>query len=623
MHKHQRTYYRNIIQEHPAGIGVSILLSILESASLLPLALLVNQVFDNFLPNGNVTNLYRNLGIITALLLLNALMQLLNKRLTLNIIKQSIAHLRKSLIRSILSYSRLHLSQKDRDLLQSQVVQDTLRVDGLFTSILTQFIPGVLITVGLAVVLGSINVLLFILFLGLTPVIGLLSVWISRKFRKEVRAYHQSFSGFSKGISFILRFNELIHTSSAEAQEIGRQDASVEALRESQKRAAWLSALLGVIQRQTLMISGVVVLLVGGLFVISGANTLGELISFYVAVGLVNSYARSSLGAIPTMLEGRESMKRIRSILEAWKGDRRQGKETGNWRPEAGKGDGRAGKGDRRPEAGGWERRPETGDGRPETGGKESTSNRGIVIDKIVTVEFRQVTFGYSVGEERSVLKDLSFSCRIGDFFLVRGPSGIGKSTLLYLLLGFYRPQSGEIFINATPLGDLDIHSVRRLIGFVGQEPMLFPETILENLTYGLGGTSLDEKASVEDAASEKLGASGISVGMDLVGIACGQALIDDFIKDLPDQYESFIGEQGMLISGGQRQRLAIARALLRKPQILILDEPENNLPQGMMDQILDNMDLEQMITILITHRAGGAEEFSRKRGKILVLELG
>jgi ABC-type multidrug transport system fused ATPase/permease subunit len=593
MHKQQRKYYRNIIQEHPVGVGVSILLSILESASLLPLALLVNQVFDTFLPNGNVTNLYRNLGIITALLLLNAFMQLLNKRLTLNIIKQSIAHLRKSLIRSILSYSRLHLSQKDRDLLQSQVVQDTLRVDGLFSSILTQFIPGVLITVGLAVVLGSINVLLFILFLGLTPVIGLLSIWISRKFRKEVRAYHQSFSGFSKGISFILRFNELIHTSSAEAQEIGRQDASVDALRQSQKRAAWLSTLLGVMQRQTLMISGVVVLLVGGLFVISGTNTLGELISFYVAVGLVNSYARSALGAIPTMLEGRESMKRIRSILDG------AGTEAGE----------------------------------TEAGETDNLSSRGIVIDKIFSVEFRQVTFGYSEGEERPVLKDLSFSCEIGDFFLVRGPSGIGKSTLLYLLLGFYQPQSGEILINETSLGDLDIHSVRRLIGFVGQEPMLFPGTILENLTYGLGGsflddgmsvdekTSFDEKTSVEDAASEKLGASCISVGMDLVGITCGQALIDDFIKDLPDQYDSFIGEHGMLISGGQRQRLAIARALLRNPQILILDEPENNLPQGMMDQILDNIDLERMITMLITHRAGGAEGVERKRGKILVLE--
>lgn len=606
MHKHQRTYYRNILQEHPVGVGVSILLSILESASLLPLALLVNQVFDIFLPNGNVTNLYRNLGIITALLLLNALMQLLNKRLTLNIIKQSIAHLRKSLIRSILSYSRLHLSQKDRDLLQSQVVQDTLRVDGLFTSILTQFIPGVLITVGLAVVLGSINVLLFILFLGLTPVIGLLSIWISRKFRKEVRAYHQSFSGFSKGISFILRFNELIHTSSAEAQEIGRQDASVDALRQSQKRAVWLSALLGVIQRQTLMISGVVVLLVGGLFVISGANTLGELISFYVAVGLVNSYARSALGAIPTILEGRESMKRIRSILDG-AGTEATGTGAGT---EA------------------------TGGQIAETVETDSTSSRGIVIDKIFSVEFRQVTFGYSIGEERPVLKDLSFSCEIGDFFLVRGPSGIGKSTLLYLLLGFYQPQSGEILINETSLGDLDMHSIRRLIGFVGQEPMLFPGTILENLTYGLGGgylddgisvdeeTSFNEKVSAPDTASKKLGASCISVGMDLVGIACGQALIDDFIKDLPDQYDSFIGEQGMLISGGQRQRLAIARALLRKPQILILDEPENNLPQGMMDQILDNIDLEQMITMLITHRAGGAEGFERKRGKVLVLEL-
>ena len=567
------------------GIGLSILLSVVESASLLPLAMFVNRVFDQYIPTSNVTGLYKTLGIITVLLLLNAAMQLLNKRLTLNIIKSSIARLRKSLIRSILSYSRMHLSQKDRDLLQTQVVQDSLRVDAFFTSILTQFVPGVLITLGLAVVLGSINLILFILFLGLTPVIGLLSTWLSRKLRKEIRTYHHSFSGFSKGISFILRFNELIHTSSAETQEIGRQDTAVNVLRESQKRAAWLSTLLGVIQRQTLMISGVVVLLVGGLFVISGTNTLGELISFYVAVGLVNSYARSALGAIPTILEGRESMKRIASIQGGGSGEVAVDSEVDSEVDGASDG---------------------------ETFKKDSAAAR-IKIDKIDTVEFRNVTFGYGISE-RPVLQNLSFVASLGEFILVQGPSGIGKSTLLYLLLGFYQPQTGEIYINSIPMGNLDIHSVRKLIGFVGQEPMLFPGSVLDNLTYGLGESVRGSDPMVDGNTVE-----------NAVEKACKQALIHDFIMDLPDQYDSFIGEQGMLISGGQRQRLAIARALLRNPHILILDEPENNLPQGMMDQILENVDLEHMITLLITHRAGGAEEYDELSGAVTVtvLELG
>lgn len=572
MRKKKNFQLQQILRRHPIGIGTSILLSIIESATLLPLALLVNQVFDTYIPNNNVTNLYKNLGIITALLLMNAIMQLLNKRLTLSIIKSSIANLRKTLIRSILSYSRLHISQKDRDLLQSQVVQDSMRVDNMLSSILTQFIPGVLITLGMVVVLGSINILLFILFLGLSPVIGLVSTWLSRKYRKGVRAYHQSFSQFSKRISFILRFTELIHTSSAEIEEIEHQDAVVEALQESQKRAVWLSTLVGVIQRQTLMISGVVVLLVGGLFVIAGTNTLGELISFYVAVGLVNSYARSALGTIPSMLEGRESMMRIASILNGYD-----------------------------PVDGGVEDL-----GVSETY-KTDSASCGIIINEISSIEFRKVTFRYG-NSEKPVLKEMSFSCSSGEFFLIQGSSGIGKSTLIYLLLDFYQPQTGEIFINSIPLKELDIHSVRRLIGFVGQEPMLFPGTILENLTYGLGVVSQNE------AVPE------LAVDRKLVEQACKHALIHDFIMDLPDHYNSFIGEQGMLISGGQRQRLAIARALLRNPQILILDEPENNLPQGMMDQILDNINLEYMITILITHRAGRAE--GQERNNFTLLEL-
>lgn len=572
MKTRQHSQVHQIVRDHPFAIGVSVLLSLIESASLLPLALLVNQVFDAYLPKNDVTSLYKNLAIITSLLLLSALMQLLNKRLILSIIKASIANLRKTLIRSILSYSRLHISQKDRDILQSQVVQDSLRVDSMLTAILTQLIPGVLITLGMAVVVGSINIFLFLLFLSLAPITGILSTWLSREYRKGVRAYHHSFSEFSKGISFILRFNELIHTSSAEIQEIEHQDAAIDSLNESSKRAIWLSTLLGVIQRQTLMISGVVVLLVGSLFVISGANTLGELISFYVAIGLVNSYARSALGTIPSILEGRESMKRISSILHD---------------------------SDPIPAMAGASQSSEAQ--------SLDTASRGLIIDAIESIEFRHVTFGYGNGG-RPILQDMSFFCSIGDLLRIQGPSGIGKSTLVYLLLDFYKPQAGSILINAIPLCELDIHAVRRLIGFVGQEPMLFPGSVLENLTYGLDSLAKKKEAPLSVEARES------------IEQACKNAQIDDFIKGLPDQYDSFIGEQGMLISGGQRQRLAIARALLRKPDILILDEPENNLPQGMLDQILNNVDLEHMITILITHRTGSTEEQVREH--VTLLEL-
>ncbi|MDD4083347.1 MAG: ABC transporter ATP-binding protein [Sphaerochaetaceae bacterium] len=567
MNKRPHSQVWQIAKNNPFKIGASILLSIIESASLLPIAFLVNQVFDIYIPNNNITNLYKSLGIITSLLVLNAGMQLLNKQLTLKIIKKSIANLRKSLVRSILSYTRLHLSQKDRDLLQSQVVQDSMRVDTMLNSILTKLIPGVLITLGMAVILGTINIFLFILFLSLSPVIGWLSIVLSKKYRKGVRSYHHSFSEFSKGISFILRFNELIHTSSAEIQETEHQDELIDDLQESKTRAIWLSTLLGVIQRQTLMISGVLVLLVGGLFVISGANTLGELISFYVAIGLVNSYARSALGTIPSMLEGRESMKRILSIL----------KSNGSTKVFLGY----------------------------NSTQKQNNVYEGVAIDKIDTVEFRKVSFGYG---ERLVLKDVSFNCSIGDFYRIQGPSGIGKSTLFYLLLGFYKPQKGEIFINSIPLINLNIFSVRQLIGFVGQEPMLFSGTIMENLTYGLTNFS------------QKEGVANLGIDKNFIEQVCKDALIHDFIMDLPNQYDSSIGEQGMLISGGQRQRIAIARALLRKPQILILDEPENNLPQGMVDQILDNIDFEHMIIMLITHKSIISE--GQKRSNLTLLDL-
>jgi ABC-type multidrug transport system fused ATPase/permease subunit len=168
-------------------------------------------------------------------------------------------------------------------------------------------------------------------------------------------------------------------------------------------------------------------------------------------------------------------------------------------------------------------------------------------------VEFRNVSFSYNSRE--TVLDDVSFAVAAGEHMAVVGPSGVGKTTLVSLLLQFYRPQKGTIFIDGRPAVEYELRSLRRRIGYVPQSPTLLSGTIADNLRYG------DPEAGDDDV--EKA--------------ACA-AGIHDFIASLPAGYQSLVGERGVNFSEGQKQRLAIARALVKDPDIVILDEPTSAL---------------------------------------------
>jgi len=175
------------------------------------------------------------------------------------------------------------------------------------------------------------------------------------------------------------------------------------------------------------------------------------------------------------------------------------------------------------------------------------------------------------------------------------GPSGVGKTTLISLLLRFYKPTSGEILIDGRPARDYDLKSLRRRLGYVSQNTFLLTGTIADNLRYGNPDATQDE--------------------VEMAAVAAG---IHDFIKGLPEGYAALVGERGVNLSEGQKQRVAIARVLIKEPDIMILDEPTSSLDSITEKSIFDalpNM-LQNKTVFIVAHRLATAQRAQR----ILVL---
>jgi ATP-binding cassette subfamily B protein len=195
-------------------------------------------------------------------------------------------------------------------------------------------------------------------------------------------------------------------------------------------------------------------------------------------------------------------------------------------------------------------------------------------------VRFEDVRFGYEVGRE--ILKGLSLDIAAGTSCAIVGPSGAGKSTIARLLYRFYDPTAGRITIDGQDIADVTQRSLRASIGIVPQDTVLFNDTIGYNIAYGRGDS---------DAGDVERAARG--------------AAIDRFIESLPEGYGSMVGERGLKLSGGEKQRVAIARTLLKDPPLLVLDEATSALDSRTEQAIQDTLDrvARTRTTIMIAHR--------------------
>jgi ABC-type transport system involved in Fe-S cluster assembly fused permease/ATPase subunit len=226
---------------------------------------------------------------------------------------------------------------------------------------------------------------------------------------------------------------------------------------------------------------------------------------------------------------------------------------------------------------------------------KDSDSASELIVTN-GEVAFENVNFSYQ--PERQILRDVSFSIAPGKKVAIVGPSGSGKSTIARLLFRFYDVNEGRILIDGQDISSVKQDSLRRAIGIVPQDTVLFNDTIYYNLQYAKPDASREEVVN-----------------------AAKMAHIHTFIENLPQGYDTVVGERGLKLSGGEKQRVAIARVILKKPKVLVFDEATSSLDSHSEQAILSALDevAQNHTTMVIAHRLSTIVDADM----ILVLEEG
>lgn len=414
-----------------------------QSLFVLPILFLIRRAFDRAIPNGEVHTLL-NIGIAIILVrLLYSLTGLGLRAYILNLIKPAVTNLRRDLLDRLYLLERDYFGHADLDKIHARIVLDSERFDNLSNRLLSGMLPALFGSIALFLVLVALNWRLVALTAVILPPLALSSHLAGRRVKRDVHAFQRAFEQFSKGVLFALRQMDLTRLKACETMECERQYRYAKEVSADGRRMAMSFAVHGQLQRNLTGLAGILILVAGGAGVAEGAMTLGDLMAFYVAAGLLNGQLDSLIGGLPDLIAGNESLVVLRGVLR-----------DGPTEPYRGQ--------------------------------------RRIAFDGDIVL--RGVSFAYG---KHIILRGLDLDIAPGANIAIVGPNGAGKSTLLNLLVGFSKPQQGALMASGMDYDELDIHALRAQIGVVMQHPSFFAGSVLENIRYGHPDTDLEEVRAV------------------------------------------------------------------------------------------------------------------------------
>jgi len=463
-----------------------------------------------------------------------------------------IADIRKQLHQHLLSLQPSFFEDNLAGEIQSRVTTDTTLLETVIGSSVSFALRNAITFIGGVVLMFVTNTKLALIVLTMVPCVVIPLVYFGRKVRNYSKISQDRVANVGAWASESLQHIKVVQAFTREDLVSQRFAASAEsAFEAARKRILYRSMLIAMVT--ILVFSSIAAMIyVGGMDVINGDLTAGELSAFvYYSLVVAGSLAMV-LGVFSEILRAVGAIERIHELFMT----------------------------------------------KPMIESPES-AKAVHSLDKVNDlIEFDHVHFSYPSRPDYLALNDLSFNVKQGEKVALVGPSGAGKSTLFDLLLRFRDVSSGRVLLAGTPITELDIHDLRDQFALVPQQPVLFSASVWENLKYGAPNATEEEVIAAAKAA-----------------------YAHDFIMELPDGYQSFLGEQGIKLSGGQKQRLAIARAILRDPKILLLDEATSALDaqsEHLVQQALNEL-MKNRTTFIIAHRLATVAKVDR----IIVLDHG
>ncbi|MBD2208442.1 ABC transporter ATP-binding protein [Calothrix sp. FACHB-156] len=431
--------------------------------------------------------------------------------------------------------------------LSYRLTEDIDRIGEVVNKIFHDLIPCVLQLLAIPIYMIYLNWQLTLATVIVAPLMGILIGWFGERLQKYSRRSQNRVSSLSAILTEVFSGIRLVQAFAAETYEMVRFSHEAERSLKAKYSAERLKAIQIPIIGFLEALSALSLLLVGGWQISQRNLTVGEFFSYLTAAALLIDPIGHTTNNYNEFKQGEASVDRVFELLAI--------QPTVLEKPNA--------------------------IALPPVQGK---------------VEYRHVSFAYKAGE--SVIKNINLLALPGEAIALVGASGAGKTTFVNLLPRFYDPESGQILIDDVDIRDVTLYSLRRQIGIVPQETIMFSGTIAQNIAFGQDSFAMSE---VEAAAKI--------------------ANAHNFITQLPEGYDTWVGERGVNLSGGQRQRIAIARAVLLNPQILILDEATSALDsesEALVQEALERL-MQGRTVFIIAHRLSTVKRCDR----ILVLEQG
>lgn len=529
---------------------------------------LIKSILDDIFGKQNQDMLYILPAAIVAFALIRGVFGFLQQYLMSSIGLWIVRDLRQDLAQKLLMLTPRFYSAHTTGELVSRVNNDTLVIRQALTEAVSSLLKDSIRILSLLVAATYLDPVLTLIAFTAFPLGLLPMIQFGKKVKKQSRFGQERLGGLASILQEIILGHRVVQAFNMEQHEQERFRAENDQLTKAFRRAEKYAALSAPTNEFIASIAIAAVILYGGFSVMSGVRTQGDFIAFITALFLLYEPFKK-LGRMHAILQASIAAgERVFAILDTV--------------PDV-----------------------------------QSAPTETSLIVREPRIEYQGVSFYYpTANDERAgkqqagkeqgeinskpnwALQDVNLSCEPGQTLALVGMSGGGKSTVVSLLPRFYDPQRGAIFISGTNLKDVSLSSLRQVISVVSQHTFLFNDTIFNNIAYGRRGASRADVITVAEAANA-----------------------DRFIRSFPDGYDTVIGEQGLRLSGGERARIAIARALLKDAPILILDEATASLDsesEHFVQQAIDRVMVGRTV-LVIAHRLSTV----RNADKIVVLVNG